>query len=318
MAADKPLSRFDNPDFAPLLALFACLCFAGLGASAKHLTQDLHGFVVTFWRNFFGFAFMLPWLIRHGLGGLRTHRFPVYLFRSGMSVVSMLCGFTALAYLPLADATSLSFTAPLFATILAAIILKERVRIRRWSATFVGFIGVLVVTRPSLADFNLGEALVIVSAFLAAFVSIVVKDLARTETPQAIVTYMVMLATPMTLLPALFVWSWPGPAEWPFVILLGVFGTLGHLAWTRAFFLAEASAIFPYDYSRLVFATAIGIVWFGETPDFWFWVGSAIIVAAGLYIAQREAKLRVANALGTSAGDPLAVNIAGEEERKPS
>jgi drug/metabolite transporter (DMT)-like permease len=280
---------------AVLLIVIASLFFSALGATAKHLSGELHGFVVTFWRNLFGFAFMLPWLVRHGLGGLRTGRLGTYLFRSSLSVISMLCGFTALAYLPLANATSLSFTAPLFATILAALVLKERVRLRRWSATILGFVGVLVVLQPfgaRLGGFGLGETLIIVSAFLAASVAIIVKTLSRTESSQAIVTYMVLLSTPLALAPALFVWSWPSAEAWPFLIALGLFGTLGHLCWTHAFSLAEASAIVPYDYSRLIFTTGIGMIWFGERPDQWFWFGSAIIIGAGLYIAQREATLR--------------------------
>ncbi|WP_374652537.1 DMT family transporter [Dongia sp.] len=281
-----------DPVMAALLALGACLFFALLSASVKQLSGEMHGFAIAFWRNLFGFVFMIPWLWRHGLGSLRTGRFGTYLFRSSLSVVSMMCGFTALAYMPIANATSLSFTAPLFATILAALILKENVRLRRWSATLLGFSGVLIVLQPGSTGIGLGEILVISSAFLSATVSVIVKTLSRSESSQAIVTYMVLLSTPLALIPALFHWTWPSLAAWPYVIALGLFGTLGHLCWTRAFAMADASAIMPYDYSRLIFVTGIGMFWFGEQPNHWFWLGSAVIVAAGLYIAQREAFLR--------------------------
>lgn len=291
-SSDPKRSGLPDPIQAALLALGACVFFAFLSATVKHLSGEMHGFAITFWRNLFGFVFMIPWLWRHGLGSLRTGRFGTYLFRSGLSVISMMCGFTALAYMPIANATSLSFTAPLFATILAALILKERVRLRRWTATLLGFAGVMIVLQPGSTGIGLGELLVIVSAFLAATVSVIVKTLSRSESSQAIVTYMVLLATPLALGPALFYWTWPSLAAWPYVVALGLFGTLGHLCWTRAFALADASAVVPYDYSRLIFATGLGIAWFGERPDHWFWVGSAVIIAAGLYIAQREAVLR--------------------------
>lgn len=276
-----------------VLALAACVFFAGLSATVKHLSGELHGFVIVFWRNLFGFVFMVPWLWKNGFGRLRTGRIGAYLFRSSISVISMMCGFTALGYMPIANATSLSFTAPLFATILAVLLLKEKVRLRRWSATLIGFAGAMIVLQPGAhGGIGFGETLAIGGTFLTAMGTIIVKTLSRSESPQAIVTYMVLLSTPLALIPALFYWTWPSAEAWPFVVALGFFGTLGHLCWTRAFAIADASAVVPYDYSRLIFTTGIGMIWFDEQPDRWFWVGSAVIIGAGLYIAQREAALR--------------------------
>ncbi|WP_374377307.1 DMT family transporter [Dongia sp.] len=294
------MTKFDHkrrglPDhlLVAVLALAACVFFAGLSTTVKHLSGELHGFVIVFWRNLFGFVFMIPWLWRHGFGRLRTGRLGAYLLRSSISVVSMMCGFTALGYMPIANATSLSFTAPLFATILAVLLLKEKVRLRRWSATLIGFAGAMIVLQPgSSGGIGLGEMLAIGGAFLTAMGTIIVKTLSRSESSQAIVTYMVLLSTPLAFVPASFYWSWPSLDAWPFVIALGFFGTLGHLCWTRAFAIADASAVVPFDYSRLIFTTGIGMIWFGEQPDHWFWVGSVVIIGAGLYIAQREAVLR--------------------------
>ncbi len=290
-ASHSPGHLVTNPALAPLLIVAASLCFAILSACARQLSTELDSFVVTFWRNLFGLVFMLPWLARHGLGSLRTGRFGWFTLRAVISLISMLCGFTSLAMLPFADAISLSFTAPLFATLLAATVLKEQVRFRRWSATIAGFIGVLIIMRPGVSSFSLGEILAVTGAFLSAVVSMIVKDLSRTEGSQAIVTYMVLLLTPMSLVPALPYWSWPSLAGWPFVIGMGLFGTLGHLCWVRGFALADASAVMPYDYVRLIFAAIIGYFAFAETPDGYTLVGSAVIIAAGLYIAHREATL---------------------------
>jgi drug/metabolite transporter (DMT)-like permease len=295
---------------AALLTVFAALAFAALGAMAKHLSDTLHGFVVTFWRNFWGLVFVAPWLFRHGLGTLSPARLKGFVMRAIFSLASMLCGFTALKYLTFADATALTFTAPLFATMLAAILLGETVRIRRWSATLVGFAGVLIVLRPGAADLHIGQVLGLSGACLTALVIIVVKQLSRTEAPDAIVAYMVLLLTPMALVAALPFWSWPEAADWPFVIGMGLMGTIGHLAWTRAIAISDASAVAPYDYCRLVFAMLIGMAAFGEWPDFYSIVGSLIIVASGLYIARREAMMKQALAR-------KAVSVMADQTRSP-
>ncbi len=288
------------------LTVFAALCFAGLSAQVKFLSSDLHGFVITFWRNFWGLFFMLPWLFRQGLGELSFPRLRMFTLRSALSLASMLCGFTSLSYLTLANATALSFTAPLFATVMAALVLGETVRRRRWSATQVGFIGVLIVLRPSVSGISFGEILALAGAFLTAFVIIVVKQMSRTEPSNAIVAYMVLLLTPMSLVVALPFWSWPQAGDWPFVIGMGLAGTAGHVCWTRAISMADASVVVPFDYVRLVFTIIIGILAFAEQPDLFTLIGSAIIVLAGIYIARREAMLnqRSAREAVAAAGDP--------------
>ena len=288
------------------LTIFAGLCFAGLSAQVKFLSSDLHGFVITFWRNFWGLFFMMPWLIRQGLGELSWPRIRMFTLRSALSLTSMLCGFTSLSYLTLANATALSFTAPLFATIMAALVLGETVRRRRWSATAVGFIGVLIVLRPGLMGLGIGEILALAGAFLTALVIIVVKQMSRTEPSNAIVAYMVLLLTPMSLVTALPFWSWPAAGDWVFVVGMGLAGTCGHVCWTRAISMADASVVVPFDYVRLIFTIVIGIFAFAERPDAYTLTGSGIIVLAGIYIARREAMLnqRAAREAVVASGDP--------------
>jgi drug/metabolite transporter (DMT)-like permease len=288
------------------LTIFAGLCFAALSAQVKFLSSDLHGFVITFWRNFWGLFFMLPWLMHQGLGELSWPRIRMFTLRSALSLASMLCGFTSLSYLTLANATALSFTAPLFATIMAALVLGETVRRRRWSATLVGFIGVLIVLRPSVSGISFGEILALSGAFLTALVIIVVKQMSRTEPSNAIVAYMVLLLTPMSLITALPFWAWPEPGDWPFVVGMGLAGTIGHVCWTRAISMADASVVVPFDYLRLVFTMLIGFFAFAEHPDGFTLTGSAIIVLTGIYIARREAMMnqRAARAAVAAAGDP--------------
>jgi drug/metabolite transporter (DMT)-like permease len=222
-----------------------------------------------------------------------------------------------LSYLTLANATALSFTAPLFATILAALVLGETVRRRRWSATLVGFVGVLIVLRPSVGGVSFGELLALAGAFLTATVIIVVKQMSKTEPSNAIVAYMVLLLTPMSLVTALPFWSWPQPGDWPFVVGMGLAGTIGHVCWTRAISMADASVVVPFDYVRLVFTMVIGIFAFAEHPDEFTLIGSAIIVLAGIYIARREAMLnqRAAREAVAAAGDPVRTTEHGKPPR---
>jgi drug/metabolite transporter (DMT)-like permease len=211
--------------------------------------------------------------------------------------------------MPFAKAISMSFTAPLFATLLAATLLKERVRLRRWSATIAGFIGVLVVLQPESSGIHFGELLALAAAALSAIVSMIVKNLSRTESSNAIVTYMVLLLTPMSLALALPFWSWPPTVNWwPFMVGMGLAGTLGHLCWVRALGMADVSLVVSYDYVRLLFAALIGYWAFSEAPGLHTWVGAALIVGSGIYIARREAQLHqsaAARAVAVNA-DPIA------------
>lgn len=285
------------PVMAALWMVGSGVFFTGLAGTIRHLGQEMHPFEVAFFRNLFGLAFMLPWLFTAGLSGLRTGRLGLYFLRCLLGLGSMLAWFTALAWLPLAQAVALSFTAPIFATILAAVVLKETVRLRRWTATTVGLVGVLVILWPQLstpggAVLSGGIALAILSTLLSVVVALIVKRLSATESANAIVTYMVLIMTPMSLVPALLHWTWPPVDTWFWLVAMGALGSLGHLCYVRAFAMADASAVMPYDYTRLLIAAVLGWLAFGELPTIYTWIGAAIIVTSAVYIAHREARLR--------------------------
>lgn len=285
--------------------LAATAMFATIPALIRHTISELHPFEAAFFRNFFGLMFMLPWLIKSGgLKALRTGRIGLYTIRAGISLVAMLTWFSGLAYIELGDAVALSFTAPLFATILAGLFLGESVGARRWSATLIGFLGALIIIRPGHEAIGLGTILVLISAACIAVSIALIKMLSRTESSNAIVVYMVLFLTPASLPPALFVWTWPSAEMWLWLVALGGVATVSHVCFTRAVKLADASALMPYDYTRLPFAAGLAFVFFDEIPDIWTWIGAAVIAAASAYIAHREARLgRSPTARGTlSAG----------------
>ena len=216
----------------------------------------------------------------------------------GRSSASSPCsaGSTSLTLLPFDKAIALSFTAPLFATAGAALFLGEDVRARRWTATIIGFIGVLIILHPGFGGSELttsgaaalGAGLSLLAALLSAVITLIVKDLARTEPSDAIVTYMVLLLTPMSLIPAIPYWEWPAMELWLWIVIMGAFGSFGHMCYIRAFARADASAVMPYDYTRMIFAAVIGYFAFNEAPDIWTWIGAAVIASAAVYIAHRE------------------------------
>ncbi len=272
-----------------LLMTGAACAFSLMIILIREASETLHPFVVAFWRNAFGLVFMLPWLARVGLGGLKTRRLGLYTLRGMAGIVAMLTWFYALSVMPIAEAVSLSFTVPLFATIAAAVVLREVVRARRWTATAVGFVGVLVILRPGVEAISPAALLVLVSSLSIAVSVVMIKMLSQTENSNAIVVYMVLFLTPLSLVPALFVWGWPAPATWLLLIGIGLAGTLGHIGFTNAMRVADASAVLPLDYLRLPLVAVAGYALYGETMDLATWAGAAIIIAATLYIARREA-----------------------------
>ncbi|MEE9139833.1 MAG: DMT family transporter [Alphaproteobacteria bacterium] len=265
--------------------------FAGLTGMIRYASEGLHPFEVAFFRSLFGLLFMAPWLMRVGVRQLRTARLRLYSVRGITGMVAMLTWFYALSIMDLTAAVALSFTAPLFATAGAALVLGERVGPRRWSATAVGFLGTMLILRPGPGTFEPAAILVLVSAAALAATVLMVKELSRTEQVNAIVIYTVIYMTPLTLVPALFVWRTPTPEQLLWLAALAAIATLGNLSVTRALAATEASAVLPFDFVRLPFVALIGFVAFDQVPDAWTWVGAGVVAVSSLYIAHREARL---------------------------
>ncbi len=269
----------------------ASTVFFGLMAVWIRLASaQLHPFEIAFFRNLFGLVFALPLLAKHGPSLLKTDKLTFYVLRCLIGIASMLAGFWAIVNLPLAQAVALSYATPLFVTIGAVLVLGEVVRARRWTAVLIGFVGVMVILRPG-TNFNQGAWIAVLSAALSGTVAISIKFLSRTEKPDAIVLFTTLIWVPMSLLPALFVWEWPQGIIWLWIVLAGMFGTLGHLCWTRALRLADASFLTPISFLQMPLVVAAGFWLFDEPMDAWVVAGSLIILAANAYIAHREAQL---------------------------
>lgn len=278
----------------------AAFFFAMMNALVRHAASELDPLQIAFLRNLFALVFMLPWLVRVGWAGFQTERLGLHIGRSVVGLTAMTLWFAAVTLVPLGEAVALNFTLPLFVTAGAALFLSEKVGPRRWAATTMGFVGMLVILRPGFAEVTAATSLPIIAAVFMAVSVLIVKTLSRTENPNTIVLYMNLFMTPLSLVPALFVWRWPSWEVWASTALLGLFAMIAHMALTRAYVKADASAVMPFDYARLPFVAVLGYVFFDESVDIWTWVGAAIIAGSALYIAHRET-IRGAQAATTPA-----------------
>lgn len=253
--------------------------------------EGLPVFMIVFFRNLIGLTIMIPFAIRIGFGRLGRRKMLLYSMRGIFDVVAMTCWFTAITLLPLAQVVSLTFTMPFWATLGAALILGEIVRIRRWSATVIGFVGAMIIVQPWQADLSVYIALPLISSGFAAAAMLTVKALSSDEPSERIVFFMMVYLTPITFLLALNDWVWPDLRQIGMLALVGCCGNLAHYCMAQGFARADASALMPFTYAQLPVAAAIGWYAFGQTVPVETWAGAAIIAAAAIYIARREAQI---------------------------
>lgn len=270
------------------------IAFSLMHACVRNLSGELHPFEIAFFRNAFGVVVILPWFLRYGTSILSTKRFGLHSVRAGLNVIAMLCFFFALSITPLSRVAALSFTAPIFATVLAIVILGEKVRLRRWIAIAVGFAGTYVAIRPGFNEVDLGSILVLVQSVAWAAALITIKILGRTESSITIATYMVLMMTPLSLVPALFYWQTPTLDQLGWLLAIGVLGTLGQLLMTQSLKEGDTTVVLPVDFFKLIWASALGYWIFAEVPDRFTWIGGIMIFASTAYIAYRESVLRAA------------------------
>ncbi|WP_374444461.1 DMT family transporter [Stella sp.] len=282
-----------------LCMLVATAAFMTMQTGIRHLTGEMHPFVVGFFRTFLGLLWLMPWILRIGPAAWRSARPLVHVFRGAINTVSMLCTFVALSITPLAEVTALSFTAPLFATLGAILFLGERVRLRRWLALGTGFLGALLILRPGFAEVGTGPILAVVASALWAMALLIIKVQSRTDSSVTIALYMGLVMSPLALACAIPFWVWPDPGQFLMLVAVGGLGALGQVALNQSFREADATVVLPFDFLKLIWATALGFLVFAEVPDLWTWIGGTVIFAATLYIAWREAKTKRDARLGT-------------------
>ena len=271
-------------------ALASGFMFSLMSLLIKLLANDLHPLQITWFRAVFGLITLLPFMGHYGRSAMRTKRLGSHLIRATLGASSMMLGFYAVAYLPLATATALSFARPLFMVPLAIVFLKEIVRLRRWIATIVGFTGVIVMMRPD-AGLEFAAIFGVASALAAALSQVMTKQLAATEPVPEMMFFQAVFTSLITLGPALFVWQTPTWEQFGLIAVMGVVGSIGQLWLIWSLSEGEATLTGPMEYVRIIFAAGFGFLIFNEIPTVWTGIGALIIVGSTVYIAWREAVL---------------------------
>lgn len=303
---------------AILLKLLSAFLFAMMSALVRYVSQNAPVGQVVFYRSAFAIpAVLIIYAWRRELWStVRTARPFGHFIRGSISIFGMFSNFAALARLPIVETTAIGFAAPFVTVALAAIFLKERVRIFRWSAVGVGFVGVIVMLWPHLhvgelvaAGFGtttVGAILALCSACASAASVIQTRRLTDTETTSSIVFYFSLFCATGSLLTLPFGWHSPSTMEFLALALTGILGGVSHVVLTESFRYAPASVIAPFDYTAMIWAFVLGYVFFGELPTVYVFIGAAIVAAAGLFVIWRERQLGLADKRARDAAPPAA------------
>lgn len=288
-----------RPQLALLIRLGAAFVLTIMLVFVKLVTES--GVTLTetlFWRQLPTVPVLLLWFaMRKELGTLKTRRLGAHFRRAALGLLGMFLNFGAVTLLPLAEATTLNFTTAIWAVILSALILRERVGLWRWSAVLLGFAGVIVIAQPGQGNIPLfGAAVALAAAFTIALISIQIRDLSRTEPSLTIVFWFSAFSLPLLALAMPFVATAHTPYQWSLLAGLGLFGLLGQFLLTAALRYGAVASVIVMDYSSLIWATLLGWWVFERLPPAATWLGAPLIVAAGLVIAWREHRLSIERA----------------------
>ena len=270
--------------------LLSGIMFIGVTGIVRYLGGEMHPIQAAFIRYAFGIVLVVPVILRVGLYELLSARIRLHASRGFVHGIGVMLWFYAMSRLPIAEVTALGFTTPIFTTAGAMLILGERVKNYRVAGILLGFIGAMIVLRPGLRIIDFGAVAMLFAAPLFACSLLLAKVATKTESSSVIVALLSVFCT-LTLLPlALVYWRTPTMEEWSLLFLTAIFATLGHYFLTKAFQSAELSALQPFSFLQLVWATLLGLVVFSEQPDLWLWLGAGLIVISATWIGRQEVR----------------------------
>ena len=291
----KTLNRISNniPSslFAISLMIISGLFFVLMHSAVKYLSKEVHIFEIAFFRCALVIFVLAPIIFQQGKKIFKTKQPKVQFLRITTNSVAMLCFFYGISTTPLAQLTTLGFTVPIFATILAVIFMKEKIRLRRTTALIVGFIGTIIVMRPDIS-IELGALLIIFSSFLWSICLIFIKKLTETDSAVTISLYFGIGMIPATFALALPVLEMIDLRQFIILIFIAVTGTLAQTIMNSALEKGELALLLPFDFLRLIWSVLIGYALFSEEPTITLWLGGFLIIGSTSYIAWREATLK--------------------------
>lgn len=281
-----------------LLVLLGGLFITTLTWIVRAVADDIHPLQAGFMRYAFGTLLLLPMIMKFQRSDLEPKLMAGHFLRGAVHAVSVLLWFYAVTKMALADLTALSFTAPVFVTIGAFLFLGETFSYRRLSGIVFAFVGAVVIVRPGIEAISLGAIAILVSAPFQAASTLIAKHLVRRTSIYAMVFYLSLFVTLVSLIPTLFVWTMPSLQTCALTFGAGLMATLAHFCWSKSFQIADLSFTQPGFYFTLIWAAAIGYFSYDELPDVWSGLGAGIIIAATAYIAARERRAAQVKVLG--------------------
>ncbi len=288
-----------NPLFGILLQIFTMLCFTSQGAFVRYVSDRIPIGEIVFARSLFGLLPLILWLAWRGQFKTmwQTSNLRAHVSRGLVNLGGMFCNFSALARIPLADATALGYASPLFTVILAAMFLGEVVRLWRWLAVIVGFGGVLLMLAPHVGQGSYDDAAVLgaffslSAAFLFAVAMTQIRHMTAKETTGALVFFYSVVGMAVSLVTLYWGWVIPSGPDLIALIAMGTLGGMAQILMTESFRHAAAAVLAPFAYTSMIWAIMVGYFWFGEAPALIVLAGAAIVVGSGLFVIWREHKL---------------------------
>ncbi|MEQ8195149.1 MAG: DMT family transporter [Rhodospirillales bacterium] len=273
------------------MVLGTCL-FSVSAMFIKFVGKDLPTAEIAFLRAFFGFIFILPFMLKADFQVFKVNNVGAMTGRCLCGGANLFCSFYAVTHLALATAISLSFTRPLIFIFLAVLFLGEIIRWRRWTATIIGFIGVMIMVRPGTEAFEFAAVVGILGAAFGAANHAFIKVLTKTEHQLTVLFYPTLANAIVLLVPAIYVWVMPTWQQFTMMFLVAVILAGTQACIFQAYKAGEGTAVSPFQYSRLLFGGLIGFFVFSEVPDIWTFVGALVIIGSGFYIARRQMRVR--------------------------
>ena len=289
MSHDLPTFQQNN-----ILAIFFMLltgaCMVAVMVTLRYTDESLPSIQVAFIRYLFGLVIIFPFaiselkvrnlkipIVQHGIRGT-LHGFGVVLW------------FYSISQIPLAEATAINFTAPIFGAVFAIFLLKEKIKFRRIIAIFISLIGALIIIRPGIIHFNFFIFITLIASILMGMASVYIKKITLIDHPNAVVFYMPMVLTIVSLIPCIIFWKTPNIFYFFLLVSTGLTAFLAHICITKAFSSSDATYVLVFDYLRLPFTAVLAFFLFGEVTSFWVWVGGLIIFLSSVYVVYRERK----------------------------
>ncbi len=266
------------------------VCYALLYATLRQLTHKFSALELIFFRSLFCSLGMMPWLVRNGLGAMRTTRLRLHIARCGSVYLGGVLWVYALARLPMADVNALNFTSPLFVVLIAMLVLGDRGGLHRWITLGIGFAGTLVILRPGITVVSPAALVTVASAFMFGVGHALTRAMANTENPNVNILYLYGLQTVISSVPAALLWVTPGLHDilWMVAVALCTLGAQQCIV--RSLTTAPASLVMPFNFLQLPMVALLGLVLYGEVSSVWTWLGAAVILAANYDLARREGR----------------------------